>query len=136
MKVDFSDYKYAESFIEYFKQNIKNDPGFAIEAEVAEAVVGLMKKQAVSQNDLLLIKDKMRNIEEEEHYDGSGWHVFDQVCLRRCFSFHHDPVAWAVYTGRDQYWQSVHTHSNTFWLICYISDWIKRNGCAGCRMDF
>ena len=54
----------------------RNNPGFAIEAEVAEAVVGLMKKQAVSQNDLRLIEDKMRNIEAEEHYDGSGWHGF------------------------------------------------------------
>ena len=76
MKTDFADYRYAESFIGYFKRNIGSSSSFRIEAEVAEAVVGVMKKQTHTGDDIRAIKEHMRNIEKEEHYDGSGWHGF------------------------------------------------------------
>jgi hypothetical protein len=74
-----NDYKYAESFVQYFEENRTNNDLFDIEAKVARSIVDLMKKKKRNKEDLRSIRDQLKGIEKVQHYDGTGWLQFKKA---------------------------------------------------------
>lgn len=58
----------------YFERNIQNSILFEPELETSEAINAILAlKETLTSDDITDIVKRMKNIDNIEHYDGSGW---------------------------------------------------------------
>lgn len=79
-KVKWPSIEYAQRVSSYFSHHATNEPLFKPELEISKKVLNLMKVKPQSDINLARIAKLLMEIEELEHYDGSGWHDF-KTCI-------------------------------------------------------
>ena len=69
----FGSVEYTEKIALSFRGHVDEEPLFEPEADVAEKVVELMKSKLATRTTIAQIRDLMNSLDDQEHYDGSGW---------------------------------------------------------------
>jgi hypothetical protein len=66
----------AASYLSYFAEHAKTQPLFVPEHDAAGRILALMRKEPHAAEDVEKIRHELGAVDQEPHYDGSGWHGF------------------------------------------------------------